>query len=199
MINADLGHVVDLRQFNEEINAFEFDYQYHFNTQAHGDNYCDIHDAIRKYMPECKSYVELGTHQGGTASTAMLCNPSKITLVDIDFSRYRKFLAPIAQKYCQENNIQLNIIEKDSSSIGTASLTDMLVIDSLHQPSHMKKELSMHGFNTRKYIIAHDTSIVNGMANESLFICLREYADSNGWVVVERGTENVGYTVLKRV
>lgn len=191
MINADLKHVTDLRQFNDEIRKQQ--------EQAHGANYCDIHNAIIKYMAECNSYVELGTHQGGTASTAMLCNPSEVTLVDIDFSRYRKFLAPIAQKYCQENDIQLNIIEKDSSSIGTSSLSDMLVIDSLHQPHHMKKELSMHGFGTRKYIIAHDTSVINGVADESLFVCLQDYANSNGWVIIERGTTNVGYTVLKRV
>lgn len=191
MINSELSYVKTLQEFNQEIRRQQ--------EEAHGSHYCDIHHAIRKYMPECRTYMELGTHQGGTASTALLCNPSKAVLVDIDMSRYRKFLAPIATQYCKENSIELIVKEIDSTSLATANMTDMLVIDSLHHPSHMNRELSLHGFNTWKYIIAHDTSIINGVANDSLFTCLVKYADANGWKIVERGTENVGYTVMKRV
>jgi hypothetical protein len=190
MINADLSHVKSLREFNKEIRKQQ--------EEAHGKDYCQIHDAIKKYMKECKSYMELGTHQGGTASTAMLCKPNRVYLVDMDMSRYRKFLAPIASRWCEDNGIELIVKESDSTSISTINMTDMLVIDSYHHPNHMQKELDLHGSNVCKYIIAHDTSIVNGRPNESLYQCLKDFASKNGWKVIERGTTNVGYTVLQK-
>jgi hypothetical protein len=191
MINADLSHVKTLKEFNSEIRRIQ--------EEEHGKDYCQIHDAIKKYMKECKSYMELGTHQGGTASAAMLCKPNRIYLVDMDMSRYRKFLEPIASDFCDKNDIELIVRESDSTSISTLNMTDMLVIDSYHHPDHMKKELNLHGTNVRKYIIAHDTSIVNGRPNDSLFDCLWEFADKNNWKILERGITNVGYTVLKKV
>ena len=190
MINAELGQVKTLKEFNTEIRKQQ--------EEAHGIDYCQIHDAIKKYMKECKSYMELGTHQGGTASIAMLCKPNRVFLVDMDMSRYRKFLAPIAQEWCDKNDIELIVKEADSTSIGTINMTDMLVIDSYHHPEHMKKELNLHGNNVRKYIIAHDTSIVNNKANDSLYQTMKQFADANGWEVIERGTTNVGYTVIKK-
>jgi hypothetical protein len=190
MINAELGKVKTLKEFNTEIRKQQ--------EESHGVDYCQIHDAIKKYMKECKSYMELGTHQGGTASIAMLCKPNRVFLVDMDMSRYRKFLAPIAQEWCDKNGIELIVKETDSTSIGTINMTDMLVIDSYHHPEHMKKELNLHGNNVRKYIIAHDTSIVNNKANDSLYQTMKQFADVNGWEVIERGTTNVGYTVIKK-
>jgi hypothetical protein len=190
MINAELGKVKTLKEFNTEIRKQQ--------EEAHGVDYCQIHDAIKKYMKECKSYMELGTHQGGTASIAMLCKPNRVFLVDMDMSRYRKFLAPIALEWCDKNDIELIVKEADSTSIGTINMTDMLVIDSYHHPEHMKRELNLHGNNVRKYIIAHDTSIVNSKANDSLYQTMKQFADTNGWEVIERGTTNVGYTVIKK-
>lgn len=190
MINADLDHVKTLKEFNTEIRAQQ--------EKAHGKDYCQIHDAIKKYMKECKSYMELGTHQGGTASAAMLCKPKRVYLVDMDMSRYNKFLSTIASDFCDKNDIELIVKESDSTSIGTINMTDMLVIDSYHHPAHMQKELNLHGHNVRKYIIAHDTSIVNGKPNDSLYQCLNKFASENGWDIIERGTTNVGYTVLRK-
>lgn len=190
MINAELQHVSTLEEFNAEIRKQQ--------EAAHGVDYCQIHDAINRYIGSCKSYMELGTHQGGTASTALLNKPKEVTLVDIDLSRYRKHLEPIAVKYCEDNDINFTTIEKDSTSLATVRSVDMLLIDSLHRRAHMEQELAVHGPNTRKYILAHDTSIVNGRPNDSLFQCLADYASRNGWKVIERGTRNVGYTVLGR-
>ena len=190
MINAELSHVKTLKEFNKEIRRQQ--------EEAHGEDYCKIHDAITKYMKECKSYMELGTHQGGTASAAMLTKPNRVFLVDMDMSRYNKFLAQLAQEWCDKYDIELIVKEADSTSIGTINMTDMLVIDSYHHPDHMTKELNLHGSNVRKYILAHDTSVVNGKPNESLYNCMKRFADNNGWEVIERGTTNVGYTVLKK-
>ena len=63
MINAELGHVKTLEEFYSEIRRQQ--------EEAHGDDYCEQHDAIKKYMKYCDSYKELGTHQGGTAACAL--------------------------------------------------------------------------------------------------------------------------------
>ena len=188
MINAELGHVSTVEEFNTSIREQQ--------EKAHGEDYCAIHDAIRKYMTECNSYMELGTHQGGTASVAMLCNPKRVCLVDIDMSRYNKFLAPIATEYCQANKIELDVRNVSSHSLGSVNPTDMLVIDSYHHPAHMQQELQIHGNSVSKFILAHDTSVINGKQNDSLFHCLNDWGEKNGWKVIERGTTNVGYTVL---
>ena len=62
----------------------------------------------------------------------------------------------------------------------------------------MKQELDLHGYHINKYILAHDTSIVNGHSNDSLYKVLEDYAKKNRWEIIERGTTNVGYTVLKK-
>jgi len=70
----------------------------------------------------------------------------------------------------------------------------MMLIDSLHKADHMKKELELHGVSVNKYIIAHDTFV-----NQSLHQCLENWCNDNrAWKVHERGTVNVGYTVLKK-
>lgn len=190
MINSELGHVKTLSEFNSEIRKQQ--------EEAHGKDYCHIHDAITKYMAECDSYMELGTHQGGTASAAMLTNPNFLQLVDIDMSRYNKFLAPIAKAYCKKNNIHLVLKEVDSRTFTSIATVDMLVIDSYHNPKFMQEELNVHGSNVNKYIIAHDTSVINGNQNDALYRVLEDFAKKNRWEVHERGTTNVGYTVLKK-
>jgi hypothetical protein len=116
----------------------------------------------------------------------------------MDMSRYRKFLEPLASDFCDKNDIELIVREIDSTSISSINMTDMLVIDSYHHPVHMQKELNIHGHNVRKYILAHDTSIVNGKPNDSLYQCLVKFASENNWEIIERGVTNVGYTVLKK-
>lgn len=190
MINSELGHVKTLQEFHQSIREQQ--------EEAHGDYYCAIHDSIQKYLKECDSYMELGVHQGGTAAAAMLCDVKNICLVDIDMSRYNKFLKPIAEKYCSDNKIKLDVRQTDSTGLGSLNATDMLMIDSYHNPIHMSKELQVHGMNVKKYIIAHDTSIINGRPNDSLYNVLVEFAQRNGWIVLERETRNVGYTVLKK-
>ena len=190
MINAELGHVTSVEEFNKEIRRQQ--------EEAHGDDYCLIHDAIRKYSRGVHNYMEIGVHQGGTASVALLEKFKRIQLVDISLSRYNKFLKPLAESYAIENNIEIVTKETDGRTIASLGWSDMLVIDSYHHAAHMIKELNLHGGTVRKYIIAHDTSIINGRPDDQLFRCLRDWGEANGWKLVEHCVKNVGYTVIKR-
>lgn len=188
MINVDLSHVTSLQQFYDEIIAGQ--------AKAHGVDYHEQHGAIEKYLQPGDTYMELGTHQGSTAARAMLNNPKKVILVDISMEKYNKFLKPIAEQYCSENNIELVVHECSSIDSKCVDKTDILLIDSLHHRNHMQKELNLHGNNVSKYIIVHDTSIINNRNDDSLYHCLIRFANANGWEEVERGTNNVGYTVI---
>lgn len=190
MINSDLSHVTTMEEFNQSIREQQ--------EGAHGVDYCAIHDAIGKYMKQCSTYMELGVHQGGTASAAMLSHPKRICLIDVDLSRYNKFLAPIAEKYCAENNIELETRQVSSIGLGAINPCDMLVIDSVHTQPHMTKELQLHGASVSKYIIAHDTSILLGKQDDTLYKTLVGWGNANGFKEVERGTTNAGYTVIGR-
>ena len=149
-------------------------------------------------MKDCNSYLELGTHQGATAACAILQNPKSVQLVDIDFTKYNKFLKPIAEQYCKDNNIALNIVEDDSSKNTTTSAADFLLIDSRHIASHMTAELKTHSKNISKHILAHDTHRQHGKVNTSLYTVLENFCKTNPWKVVERNTTAEGYTLLER-
>ena len=187
MINAELGHVKTLEEFYSEIRRQQ--------EEAHGDDYCEQHDAIKKYMKYCDSYKELGTHQGGTAACAMLCKPKIVELVDKDLSKYNKFLRPIAERYCIENNIKLSVKLADSTGFASLGETvDMLLIDSYHRWFHMEKELEMHHHSVRKYMIFHDTNSVAELQRGVEYFC-----HDKKWEIIERGTTNVGYTVIRKI
>lgn len=190
MINVDLSEVKSLQEFYDVIIAGQ--------AEAHGADYHEQHAAIQKYLQPGDVYMELGTHQGSTAARAMLNNPKKVILVDISMEKYNKFLKPIAESYCSENNIELVVHECSSIEAKCTHKTDILLIDSLHQRNHMQKELNLHGGNVSKYIIVHDTSVINGRANESLYQCIIEFARTNGWEEIERSTNNVGHTVIRK-
>jgi hypothetical protein len=58
----------------------------------------------------------------------------------------------------------------------------------------MQKELERHGQYVKKYIVAHDTH----QPNDALYWCLADWAADNGWTVMTRNQENVGFTVIKK-
>jgi len=195
MLTADLKKVKSVDEFYVEIRSQQEAY--------HGADYCAMHDAIRKYMKDCKSYKELGTHQGGSAASVMTGEhkPEYMELVDINHEKYRWKLKSLAEPYCKKHGIELVVKEADSTSINSISDRDidMLMIDSLHIRSHMEKELSLHGSYIQKYIIAHDTTICQDRPKDALYRCLSDFCDNNNrWSIIERGKTNVGYTVLKK-
>jgi len=195
MINADLAGVTSVAEFHDSIVKQQ--------EAAHGEQYCAMHAAIRALWSgsDCRTYKELGVHQGGSASNALLLQPQpkRITLIDIDLAKYRKFLAPLAEEHCLRLGIDLDVREVNSALPAPADDTcDMLVIDSMHTASHMLAELAAHGVHATKHIVAHDTSIVNGRKNDQLYRALTTWGRSNGWSVSVHCTDNVGFTAISK-
>lgn len=176
----------NLKDWYEEINSFQ--------CEAHGHDYNEMHRPIKEYLEEGDSYKEFGVMQGGTASCAMLQNPSSVELVDINFTRFDPY-SHIFKEYARENDIVLKKHACSSDSLRCSSLVDFLLIDSKHQPSHMIKELAAHGMNVRKHIVCHDTYTI-----PSLHKILVDWCNSNpDWKVVEYYQSNVGFTHISKV
>lgn len=189
MINSVLDHCTTVEEFYSSIRSQQ--------EEAHGEYYCAMHEAINKIAEDCKSYKELGVHQGGTLANALLHPQLKyVEGIDISLEKYNKYLKPLAETYAKENKKVLKMREVDSTGIEALGYaTDILMIDSYHKAYHMEKELNRHGRYVKKYIVAHDTH----KPDDQLFHCMKNWADTNDFEVIERNTNNVGYTIMRRI
>jgi hypothetical protein len=59
----------------------------------------------------------------------------------------------------------------------------------------MRKELILHHHTVKKYMVFHDTTVQQSLYDTIAGFC----SDTKVWEIVERGTTNVGYTVIKRI
>lgn len=185
MLTAVLENILTLEDFYKSIRSQQEEY--------HGKEYCAHHDAITKYAKDCKSYKELGTHQGATAAAACFAGFESVTLVD--HNHYK--LNPnkiVFESYCGAHDIDLTVMESDSTHSRTVSDVDMLLIDSRHTYQHCKKELKVHHKSVKKYILFHDTA-----AKLDLKRAVDEFLNGHDeWELLEQYDKNVGYTVIGR-
>ena len=187
MITSKVDHCKTLEEFYKSIRDQQ--------EAAHGHDYCYQHDVIVKYMKKCESYKELGTHQGATAAAVCLTNPKSVELVDITMVRFNES-RPLFEHYCKENNIQLTVKEMDSTDKRSVSPCDLLLIDSLHYPQHLAKELDLHAPYVNKYMVFHDTY----KPDDRLYKYLLQFTSGiSRWQIIEHNTNNVGYTVLGKM
>jgi hypothetical protein len=187
MIHAKLEGIDNLQTWYKEITTQL--------EKAHGDQFCIYHGVIEKCLSECETYKELGVHQGGAAAAAILTNPKRVHLIDINLSLWRphRFLF---DWYCRDNDIELIVNECDSTDKKIISNTDVLFIDSKHEAYHIIKELNLHGPHINKYIIAHDTAS-HVRAGDDLHNTIAEWCSKNSeWNIIERNQINQGYTLI---
>ena len=193
MINSEVSHCKTLEEFYKSIREQQ--------EENYGKHYCDQHDVVQRLMKEegVNRYKELGVHQGATAANACLLNPKSVELIDITLEKYNKS-KHLFEKYCEKNNVELSVKEIDSSSSSSKSQCDLLVIDSLHRPEHLIKELNVHADWTSRYIIVHDTARRFGRPDDALYQTLKQFCNKiNPWEISEHHTENVGVTVIKKM
>ena len=119
---------------------------------------------LKQYAEECRHITELGvdqvvstwallyglllsTHGGGLSDTVTK------TLVSIDIAKCP--IGPL-KLLASKTDVNFTFIQADDLTI-TIDLTDLLFIDSSHNPEHLLKELNLHGNKVSKYIILHDS------------------------------------------
>lgn len=163
------------------------------HCEAHGHDYTAFHDAIRSCLKPGMRYKEFGTKQGVSAAAAMLCNPSSVEMVDIDITKFAPYTS-IFQEYADQHDIKMKFYNMSSSSSSCKSEVDVLMIDSLHTPSHLRSELKVHGDTVKGHIILHDT-----WSAPELHKVLEEFVSSRPqWQIVEYYKSNVGYSMASK-
>ena len=146
------------------------------------------------YLKDCKSYRELGTNQGGSASIALLENLKYYEFIDKGFKNYRP-QKPILDSYVKDNDIQIVMHEMSSLEVDTNVTTDFLLVDSVHKYKHVKKEIAIYTPLTTKYIMFHDTHGI-----PEVYVAVKEFLDSTDeWKEIEHYAQGAGYTVLERI
>ena len=177
-------------KFRKDTDTLESFYEQIVEQQlgAHGKDYCNQHNAIREHV-KGKVYRELGTHQGATAACALLSGATSVTMVDISTA----FIDPnyhLFEAYAKKHEIPLKLMKNNSASPDTVGECDVLLIDSLHTPTHLKKELNLHASSVREHIILHDTFSKRGLSKVA--------SNLEGWEVLVDEKVNVGYMVLSK-
>jgi hypothetical protein len=192
MLTAKIEKAETLQEFYTQIRTQQED------PKNHGPKYCAHHDFIQKYMPECNSFKELGTHQGASAAAALLGGAKEVHLVDHTLEKYN-CQKHLFENYCKVNDVSLNVYEMSSIDKRCAIATDMLHIDSLHEWWWTIQELELHAPITKKYIVLHDTTTVNNKPSDIWPGLVKFCEENKNWKIKERVIENVGATILERV
>jgi len=184
MISGDFTHCKDLNQFYYEIR--------NLHEEAHGDDYCNVHSALRGLVGRNTTYREFGVNQGATAAAVMLKNPKSMTICDIHLDRWLPYKHLFCE-YAEENNISFSFINGSSIDEKNAGTADVTYIDTMHQPHHLSRELNLHSKHTNRFIVCHDTYSIS-----SLQKVIEEFTKKNEWNIFYYNKSSVGYTVLMK-
>lgn len=148
---------------------------------------------LPNFLKKCKSYRELGTNQGGSASVALLENLDYYELVDKSFRNFN----PIKKHfddYSKKNNIEICYHEMSSLEVETDVETDFILIDSVHKYKHVSAEIKLYEPLTKKYMMFHDTFGFPRVGQ-----AVRDFLEENkNWKLIEEQNETPGYMVLER-
>lgn len=186
MISGNFSHCKTLQQFYAEIEAL--------HRASHGEQYTVHHKDLIELMLQCQSYKELGVNQGATAAAVMLQAPKYIELVDLVIKPFKPH-QHLFETFAGENSVVLQVIE--SSSIDpklTATPVDMMLVDTVHEPQFVVKELEKHEPFVNKYIVIHDTGTF-----PSIHQAAHDYLVCRDWQVLKWDRRGCGHSIFKRI
>jgi len=154
-------------------------------------------NSLMRYAARCESVKEIGVFQGSSFMAMMLqdsvCHGEAI---DINLKKFEQYIKPLLLDYCARTNKTMKAHGVSSLDKSTVSEVDMLHIDSLHKPAHLKQELRVHAHSVKKYIAFHDIK----QNDWALLKVIEEFCQHNPeWSVVERLTGGgAGHAVIAR-
>lgn len=184
MIRANIT-ATDLPTFYAQICAAQ--------QAAHGADYTAHHEVITRAVSlGCKTYCELGVNQGATVACALLSGFEGVQGIDKDIGPLTVFMALFVD-WGIRCGVAISVKEQDSR-IPLHGEVDFLLIDSLHEPDHVREELRVHGPNVRRFILAHDTNRQNYCA------AIVDWVEAQGgrWTVQELSPSGCGHMLLAR-
>ena len=170
--------------------------------------------AIIKYGQECEHITEMGVR--GIVSTWAWLATAPQKLIAYDLENPSTWGGRIQDVYdtAKAYNLDFTFIEGDVLKLEIEE-TDLLFLDTWHVYDQLKAELAKHHKQVKKYICFHDTTSFahHGEATTShhdfhgeltqgkgLWDAVSEFLEehSNEWELVERFTNNNGFTIIKR-
>ncbi len=185
---------------------------------------CDINEhvpVLRTLARRCSSVVEIGLRtmvsswgilQGLSENTS-----SSPSYLGIDISAPPADILDLAKNLAEMNGISFQFWQANDMDIDIEP-AEMLFIDSLHTYIHLTYELEKFSPKISKYICMHDTSGPWGDMDQPYFGNYSEYPlnysrEKRGlwravkdflkrhpeWVLIQRRSNNNGFTILKRV
>lgn len=200
--NVPLSHCKTLEEFHNTL--------YKAQEKNEGKGYCNHHHTMEEYLKDCNSYREFGVLQGATVAKAGLCNVNYIQAVDINLSRFKQYA-----KLFEQENIKLELHESSTvphlveykgihysmtEDVANLKPVDFMMIDDIHEYNHVLEELKLHAHSVRKYIMLHDTYMLEKKINDSLHQAALKFCEESGeWKVEKYSQVSVGHTLLKRV
>lgn len=183
MISGDFKECKSLNEFYDKIVAL--------HKQHHGENYCDVHDAIREALsPYGKRYIELGINQGATLAAACLAGLESCKAYDLHIERFKPqshLFVDMGFPFAATSGNSLKV---------KPSHCEVLYIDTTHTRVQLAKELVHWSPFVTETIICHDTAAKPEMHAVCEQFC---EARSKEWKVKEYNTDSVGFTVLERI
>lgn len=170
--------------------------------------------AIIKYGSQCETITEMGVR--GIMSTWgwLACAPSRLISYDLfDPSKWGGDIQSVYDTAAAYNlNFKFEVADVLKIEIED---TDLLFIDTWHAYDQLKRELELHSGKVKKYICFHDTTSyahqdeqignVNSWEGETkgigIWPTIEEFLSDNSstWRMVERFTNNNGFTVIERI
>ena len=168
---------------------------------------------IIKYGQQCDHITEMGS-RGLVSIWAWLASvPDKLVSYDIQHpSNWGGSLQDLEDTATALGvNFEFNLANVLEVVIEE---TDILFIDTWHAYKQLKAELALHSSKVRKYICFHDTTSFATVDEKSyeawgdawkgsgigIWKAIEEFLEDNPqWTMVERYTNNNGFTIIKRV
>lgn len=151
-------------------------------------------DTIKKFASGSETITEMGVRAIVSTWALLAGLPKKMISIDIkDPSDYGGNIETVYNA-CKESGIDFKFIKDDTLKVSIEA-TDLLFIDTLHEYAQLRAELAIHGNNSKKYIILHDTE----SCSKELSPAIEEFLINNPcWIKQEVHTNNNGLTVLAR-
>jgi len=156
---------------------------------------------LRYYADQCKHVTELGVRKGTSTWAFLASMCPRVISVDVNHPNDYGGSLQEMREAAAEAMIDFTFILADDLSIELEE-TDLLFIDTLHTYGHLKRELDLHSYKARKYIIFHDTvqyRTVGVDGGEGMERAITEFLNTNPqWKVLRIFENNNGLLILER-
>ena len=209
------GTVVALEEDSALYNA----YSHHCKSVSDINEHVPV---LYQYAKECSSVTEIGVRSVVSTWGILLglseSSSSEKKYLGIDLHSPPEDKFQLAKKLSQENEVEFDFLTANDLDIELEPV-DMLFIDSLHTYCHLTYELETFSPNVQKYICMHDTSAPWGNCDDSsysgnyseypahydrskrgLWPAVSDFLERHPeWRLLERRTNNHGFTILERI